>query len=530
MELFPRFEAFILAQQEAILAAAEKMEAQLSHEDGQPLRIFFREPWERPSTTAGPINHGVTAVLQDGAVWEKAAASTSILHGCLSSERAASLSVPGGTTYAEGDRYSACALSLVFHSRSPRVPTFRSDVRLFELPDRGERWFGGGADLTPFYLDESDAMSFHRFWRQVCCKVIGTAAEGDVLYARWKRNCDSYFWIPARAEHRGVGGIFFDQLRDVGGNPDLAEQLVHEVAIGFVPSYIPIVQRHLAEPYSTKQRRWQLLRRGRYIEFNLLYDRGVRFGLTRLDKVMVSAPPLVAWEYGAAADAEAAEADDRLLAVLRKPRDWAFAPEDGELVDFLEEASAQIAGTVPRGVAMQCRLRVRGIGVLICRGVGDGHAQHLQVLCQRRASNKRDFPDRWDMFVGGLARSGERIEEAAARELAEELGIEDTEKRLSVLGAVVDVANKVVCCGCQVFAICLPEDQQVSTPDGEVAETRWERIEDLRARVAADRGEWVDSGLQVWDAIEARGDLDSVLTALVRALAQRSSSSPEQRA
>jgi len=243
-----------------------------------------------------------------------------------------------------------------------------------------------------------------------------------------------------------------------------------------------------------------------------------------LDKVMVSAPPLVAWEYGAAADAEAAEADDRLLAVLRKPRSWAFAPEDGELVDFLEETSAQIAGTVPRDTAMQCRLRVRGIGVLICRGMGDGdHTQHLQVLCQRRASNKRDFPDRWDMFVGGLARPGERIEEAAARELAEELGIDDAEKRLSVLGAAVDVANNVVCCGCQVFAICVPEDQRFSTPDGEVAEARWERIEDLRARVTADRGEWVDSGLQVWDAIEARGDLDSVLIALVRALAEQKS-------
>jgi len=517
-DLFPRFEAFILEQQDAILAAAEEMEVQLACDKGLPKRTFFREPWERPSATSGPTSHGVTAVLQEGAVWEKAAASTSILHGRLSSERAASLSVPGGATYAEGDRYSACALSLVFHSRSPCVPTFRSDVRLFELPDRGERWFGGGADLTPFYLDEQDARSFHRFWRQVCCKVVGKAAEGDVLYARWKRNCDSYFWIPARAEHRGIGGIFFDQLRDVGGSLDVAEQLVREVASGFMPSYLPIAKRHVLEDYSTAQRRWQLLRRGRYIEFNLLYDRGVRFGLTRLEKVMVSAPPLVAWEYGQADDTEAAEADDGLLDVLRQPRDWAFEPEDGELVDFLEEASSQIAGTVPRGTAMQCRLRVRGIGVLICRSVGDGgDAQNLQVLCQRRASNKRDFPDRWDMFVGGLARPGEKIEEAAARELAEELGIENMEKRLSALGPVVDVVNEVVCCGCQVFALCVSEDQQVSNPDGEVAETRWDRIEDLRAKVAADRGAWVDSGLQVWDAIEARGDLDSVLNALVRA-------------
>ena len=327
---FRKFSEFCLKSQQQIIRDIEVV-------DGEK---FQQDNWE---TATGK---GITAVLQRGLVWEKAAVSTTIVTGSLTSERAASISAKGRKGAVVGGKYSAAALSIVLHSRSPLVPTFRADVRYFELGDGLSGWFGGGADLTPFYLFDQDVSEFHTYYKSLC----DCHAEG--LYKSLKKWCDSYFYLPARGEHRGTGGIFFDDLDDVSTinytpestamtkitekSPssipsevtdvtlDKAMEFTEDVCRGFMPSYLPIVQRRHKLPYSDAQRHFQLLRRGRYIEFNLLYDRGVRFGLVpggRVEAVMVSCPPLVAWDYGYVPPQNSDE--ERLLSILKNPRDWA---------------------------------------------------------------------------------------------------------------------------------------------------------------------------------------------------------------
>lgn len=311
---FNDFAKFLLSIQDEICRAAEQA-------DGSGAE-FCVDRWEREN--GGGL--GLTRVLEGGDVLEKAAASVSIIHGTLNRERAKSMSERGrGSINPDGGgSYSAAALSLVFHSRSPLVPTFRADVRLFEIA--GQRWYGGGADLTPYYLPDADIIEFHKRYRDIC-RTHGT--EDD--YTKMKEFCDQYFYIPLRNEHRGVGGIFFDDLESFGpGGAEGAGQFVRDVAKAFMPSYLPMAQRLGAKPYTKEQRDWQLYRRGRYLEFNLLYDRGVRFGLTggRAESIMVSAPPLIAWGYkkGAAPvspNSEIGREEARLLEVLKKPLDWA---------------------------------------------------------------------------------------------------------------------------------------------------------------------------------------------------------------
>jgi len=192
-------------------------------------------------------------------------------------------------------------------------------------------WFGGGADLTPSYLFEQDARDFHTFYKTICDKYSNT------LYEESKAACDKYFYIPARKEHRGTGGIFFDDLESFQinkgdqtenmGDPEEADtdavfSFVRDVAEGFMPSYLPIANLRRTLAYGEAERQWQLLRRGRYLEFNLLYDRGVRFGLDggRIESIMVSAPPLVAWKYNVVPEQGSREAE--LLKVLQKPQSW----------------------------------------------------------------------------------------------------------------------------------------------------------------------------------------------------------------
>eukprot|EP00246_Nothoceros_aenigmaticus_P009046 TRINITY_DN24331_c0_g1_i1.p1 TRINITY_DN24331_c0_g1~~TRINITY_DN24331_c0_g1_i1.p1 ORF type:complete len:243 (+),score=34.38 TRINITY_DN24331_c0_g1_i1:345-1073(+) len=230
-----------------------------------------------------------------------------------------------------GSPYFAGAISLVFHPLNPYVPTFRSDVRYFQIEEQ-VGWFGGGADLTPCYLIEEDARNFHTFYKQICDKY------DPRLYDRCKAACDSYFFLPARKEHRGIGGIFFDDLQmlerhiNPSGKACSQEDLeqvysfVQEVAIGFMPSFLPTAQKRNAIAHGERERTWQLLRRGRYLEFNLLYDRGVKFGLDggRIESIMVSAPPLVAWKYNF--QPEPASPEALLLEVLRVPRPWTTEP------------------------------------------------------------------------------------------------------------------------------------------------------------------------------------------------------------
>ena len=277
------FADYVIDLQARICAAAEEA-------DGKGKFIYDR--WERGEGKG----FGITRVLEGGNLWEKAACSVSIVRGELSEDRAAAMSSRGRAAEA-GQAYAAAACSLVFHSASPMVPTFRADVRHFQIEGQ-DGWYGGGADLTPYYLYDEDAEAFHAFYKEVCDKHDPTA------YGRFKQWCDDYFFIPARQEHRGVGGIFFDDLIELhaGGDP---LPLVKEVGEGFMPSYLPIAEKRRDLPFSEAQRQWQLVRRGRYLEFNLLYDRGVRFGLDgqgRTESVMVSAPPLIAWKYDVKVD------------------------------------------------------------------------------------------------------------------------------------------------------------------------------------------------------------------------------------
>ncbi|KAI3436148.1 hypothetical protein D9Q98_002205 [Chlorella vulgaris] len=302
------FEDYILDLQSRIIQGAEEL-------DGSGLR-FQHDRWTRSADNPN-AGYGITSVLEGGAVLEKAAANISVVAGVLSPERARAMSSRGRAAIdpAGGQGYSAAAMSLVFHSAHPLIPTLRADVRLFEV--EGLVWYGGGCDLTPFYLDDGDVRQFHGFWKQQCDK------HSDKLYPTFKAECDRYFYIPARKEHRGVGGLFFD---DIEAGPSAGydvEQFVRDVGDGILPSWQPIVQRQRQQPFSEAQRQWQLLRRGRYLEFNLLYDRGVKFGLDggRIEAIMVSAPPLIAWRYNV--QPEAGSEEERLVQVLSQPRDWA---------------------------------------------------------------------------------------------------------------------------------------------------------------------------------------------------------------
>jgi coproporphyrinogen III oxidase len=290
MELEAEAQAFFESLQARICAALEA-------EDGAA--CFRSDAWSRPGGGGG-----LSRVLADGAVFEKAGVNTSAVHGQLRPEFANTL--PG-----DGLSFFATGVSLVLHPKSPRVPTVHANFRC--LRRGGARWFGGGADLTPYYPVREDVLHFHRTWKTACDR------HDPTFYPRFKKWCDEYFYLPHRQETRGVGGIFFDQLqRDE--RRDFA--FVREVGDAFLDAYLPIVRRRRDDAYGEGERQFQLLRRGRYVEFNLLYDRGTTFGLKtdgRTESILMSLPPLVRWEYDAQFPAGSDEA--RLTEWLR-PREW----------------------------------------------------------------------------------------------------------------------------------------------------------------------------------------------------------------
>ena len=302
------FEHYILETQRQIISAAETLDA-----SGQR---FIHDRWDRPSAS-GNSGYGITSVLEGGNILEKGAVNISIISGALSPERAKMMSSRGRDSVDPngGQSYAAAAMSLVFHSAHPFIPTLRADVRLFEV--EGRQWYGGGCDLTPFYVIEQDAGEFHQYWKTVCDR------HNHTLYPQFKQWCDEYFYIPARKEHRGVGGLFFDDLDAATESYDV-EAFVRDVGEGILPSWEPIVNRRRQLSYTQDQRDWQLLRRGRYLEFNLLYDRGVKFGLDggRVESIMVSAPPLIAWKYNVQPSPGSEE--EKLVHLLQQkpPREW----------------------------------------------------------------------------------------------------------------------------------------------------------------------------------------------------------------
>jgi coproporphyrinogen III oxidase len=253
---FEDFTSFILDRQQNILSTLEQEEKKENSN-----ALFERDYWEKNDKN-GISSFGLTACLQDGKLLEKAAASTTIVKGQLSKERSDAISSRDSKMIGieVGNKYYASALSLVLHSRSPLLPTFRSDVRYFEVEkSNGDRigWFGGGADLTPYYLCDNEIKHFHNQYKQICDKY------DDSLYDSLKKNCDNYFYIPARQEHRGVGGIFFDDLSELPNNGN-AMEFTKSVCDMFMKSYLPLIPLN-SKKYTEEQRNFQLLRRGRYI-------------------------------------------------------------------------------------------------------------------------------------------------------------------------------------------------------------------------------------------------------------------------
>jgi coproporphyrinogen III oxidase len=269
---------------------------------------FRRDVWERPEGGGGE-----SRILSDGAVFERAGVSVSHVFGDKMPASASSL-----RPEIAGAPFEAMGLSLVFHPRNPHVPTTHCNVRfLVARPAAGPEvwWFGGGFDLTPYYPYDEDVLHWHRTARDAC------QSFGADVYEKYKGWCDRYFFLPHRNETRGVGGLFFDDLNENGFDRSFAFQ--RSVGDHFLPAFMPILERRKDHPYGDRERQFQLYRRGRYVEFNLVYDRGTLFGLQsrgRSESILMSMPPLVRWEYDWRPAPGSPEA--RLYEDFLRPRDF----------------------------------------------------------------------------------------------------------------------------------------------------------------------------------------------------------------
>ena len=296
----PAVQSYLLDLQDRICSAIEA-------EDGAGL--FQEDSWERPEGGGGR-----SRVLSEGAVFEQAGVGFSHVHG------------PGLPPSATAQRpelagrsFEALGVSLVFHPRNPYAPTTHMNVRFFlaEKPDAEPVWwFGGGFDLTPYYGFEEDAVHWHRTARAAC------EPFGAEVYPRFKAWCDEYFYLKHRGEPRGIGGVFFDDLNEPGFERSF--ELLRSVGDHFLPAYLPILRRRKDTPHGERERDFQLYRRGRYVEFNLVWDRGTLFGLQsggRTESILMSLPPLVRWSYNWKPEPGSPEA--RLYDEFLRPRDWA---------------------------------------------------------------------------------------------------------------------------------------------------------------------------------------------------------------
>jgi coproporphyrinogen III oxidase len=318
-----------------LVALQERLTAALEAEDGGAR--FVEDAWERPEGGGGR-----SRVLSRGAVFEQAGVAFSHIFG-PSLPRAATAHRPE----LEGRSFEAAGVSLVVHPANPYVPTCHLNVRFFcgggwgEDPTRFRHgrgrpaggpaggaaepavwWFGGGFDLTPFYGFREDAVHWHRTAREA------VAPFGEEVHPRLKRWCDDYFFLPHRGEPRGIGGLFFDDLTEGGFARCFA--LARSVADHLLPAYLPIVTRRKQMPYGERERQFQLYRRGRYVEFNLLHDRGTLFGLQsrgRTESILMSLPPLARWQYGYRPEPGTPEA--LLFEEFLRPRDWLAAEPPG---------------------------------------------------------------------------------------------------------------------------------------------------------------------------------------------------------
>jgi len=271
---------------------------------------FKEDIWKRPEGGGGR-----TRVIENGNIFEKGGVNISAVHGALPKAMQSYFKVGEVNFY-------ACGLSLVLHPKNPFVPTVHANWRYFEMYDKKgvivDQWFGGGQDLTPYYLFEEDAKHFHQTCKAACDN------HNPNFYIEYKKKCDEYFYNAHRNEGRGIGGLFFDYCK--ASNSMTMQNwysFVKEVGDSFLDAYVPIIERRKNSIYSEKHKNWQEIRRGRYVEFNLVHDKGTLFGLKtngRIESILMSLPPHVQWVYDH--HPEKGSEEEKLIVVLTNPRDW----------------------------------------------------------------------------------------------------------------------------------------------------------------------------------------------------------------
>ncbi|KAH7885063.1 Coproporphyrinogen III oxidase [Phlebopus sp. FC_14] len=353
-----RFEQFVDALQQQIVTELENLELEnfereqheLGRLDGGAPK-FKRDSWVRDAGGRGlscvfsctPEAGELTSTKNT--ILEKAGVNVSVVHGILPPAAIKEMRADHSNIPYDGQTslpFFASGISLVIHPRNPFAPTVHANYRYFEITEKvveGEEtgkvvawWFGGGSDLTPSYLDESDAEYFHKTLKDACDQ------HGCELYPVFKKWCDEYFYIVHRRETRGIGGLFFDdlsserhaRLSDNIPRPKTADEIfafIQTAGNAFIPSYIPILKAKYATKYNDHHRRWQLVRRGRYVEFNLVYDRGTRFGLktpsARIESILMSLPETARWEWMSDLGNDGDQSEEgKLVLVLKNPREW----------------------------------------------------------------------------------------------------------------------------------------------------------------------------------------------------------------
>ncbi len=274
-----------------------------------PKSNFDKDIWKREDGRGS----GITRVISNGSVFEKGGVNYSIISGDKMPVSATAI-----RPELEGRNYTALGVSLVLHPDNPFIPTAHANVRFFIAEEEGKKpiwWFGGGFDLTPYYGFEEDAVYWHRVAKNTCKPF------GDEIYPKYKKWCDDYFYLSHRDEQRGVGGLFFDDLNE--GGFDACFEFMKSVGDHFSKAYAPIVQKRIGTSFTEKHKEFQLYRRGRYVEFNLIQDRGTLFGLQsggRTESILMSLPPIVKWSYQHTIEPNSEE--EKLTKYFLKPRDW----------------------------------------------------------------------------------------------------------------------------------------------------------------------------------------------------------------
>ena len=291
---------YLVQLQESICSDLESL-------DGRA--IFEIDRWTKEDGSGS----GITSVICDGNVFEKGGVNFSIVQGNKMPKSASAL-----RPELEGRKYTALGVSLVMHPENPYIPTVHANVRFFVAEESGKEpiwWFGGGFDLTPFYGFDEDAVHWHKTAKKACLPF------GEKVYSKYKKWCDDYFYLEHRDEQRGIGGLFFDDLNE--GGFDRCFEFMKSVGNHFTDAYLPIVIKRKDTPYGEKERNFQLYRRGRYVEFNLIYDRGTLFGLQsggRTESILMSMPPEVKWSYQLQVEKDSEEG--KLYNHYLKPKEW----------------------------------------------------------------------------------------------------------------------------------------------------------------------------------------------------------------